>query len=310
MQTKALTARTRPVFWICMVALTLLSSPVSAEHIKKGISLCINTVIPAVFPFMIISSLIIVSGASGDLGSLLGKPLNFIFGIGTAGSCALSLGFLCGYPTGALSAVKLFDRGEMSKSELEYLLTFMNIPSAAFVISGVGASMLSSAELGIAIYVSVLISAVIVGLILRPFKSQKNKPKTTPHASPDKLSFSSVISESIWSAARNMLSVCACVITFSALSGTLCSCFPIPEIVKVAISGFLEVSSGAKIASSAPPAPFLCAAVCAWSGLSVHVQIISACRGRGISFIPFFVSKATQAIIAPAILLLYIEFCR
>ena len=310
MQTKVLYAKPRPLLWVGIIFLAILSSPLSAEYIKSGISLCINTVIPAVFPFMIISSLITVSGSAVDIGSFFKKPLEFLFGVDSAGACAISLGFLCGYPTGALTAVKLFDRGELSKSELEYLLTFMNIPSAPFVISGVGASMLLSKELGIAIYASVLLSAIIVGIILRPFNSQKNKIKAMPSPSSHKVPFSFVISESIWSAAKNMLGVCACVITFSALSGTLCSSFPMPELVKVAISGFFEVSSGTKIASTVPLAPVLCASVCAWSGLSVHFQIISACRGRGISFVPFFVSKAVQTFLAPALLLLYIGFCR
>ncbi len=302
-----------PVFWSAVIAATIIGSAVFSEYIKNGIELCINTVIPAVFPFMVISSLITVSDSAADIGSFFKVPLKLLFGANEHRSCIISLGLLCGYPVGALSAAEMFDRGEISKSEFEYLLTFINLPSAPFVIGGVGASMLFSRKMGIAIYASVILSAVIVGIILRPLKKSEKQLIKKAKVSHPRITLPYVITESISKAAKNMLLVCACVITFSALSGTLCSVLPLPDITKSMVSGFFEVSSGAKSASAlsnAAYAPLLCAAICAWSGLSVHFQIISACRGRGISFLPFFISKAVQAILAPAILSLYIGFCR
>ena len=302
-----------PVFWSAVIATAIIGSAVFSEYVKSGIALCINTVIPAVFPFMIISSFITVSGSAADIGSFFKVPLKLLFGANEHGACAISLGLLCGYPVGALSAAEMFDRGEISKSEFEYLLTFINLPSAPFVIGGVGASMLSSKDMGIAIYASIVLSAVIAGIILRPLKKSEKQPIKKAKVSLSRIPISYVITESISKAAKNMLLVCACVITFSALSGTFCSVLPIPDIAKAVISGFFEVSSGAKSASALSNtsyAPLLCASICAWSGLSVHFQIISACRGRNISFIPFFISKTVQAILAPAILSLYIAFCR
>lgn len=305
--------RLSPILWFGIIALAILSSSVSAEYVKSGISLCINTVIPSVFPFMIISSLITVSGAGAELGAFFRRPLRLMFGASSGGACAIALGFLCGYPVGAITAADMFDRGDISKNEFEHLLTFVNIPSAAFVIGGVGGSMLSSKKMGVAIYVCVLLSAITVGMIGRPFQKTKSIASAKINLNASRPPFSYVITESISRAAKSMLGVCACVVTFSALSGTLCAVLPITETLKAAVAGFFEVSSGAKTASSIQnelATPFICAAVCGWSGLSVHTQIISACRGREISFIPFFVSKAAQAVIAPALLLLYLKFCR
>ncbi len=300
--------RITPIFWSAVIVISIWGSSALAENVKNGISLCLGTVIPAVFPFMIISSLITVSGSSSDIGRFFEKPLRAIFGANANEACAISLGLLCGYPVGALSASEMFDRGEISKDEFEHLLTFINVPSAPFVISGVGMSMLSSKKMGLAIYTSIILSAMIVGFILRPWNKSKIKISKFNFPRP-RLPFSQVIIESISKAAKNMLLICACVISFSALSGVLCSVLPISDISKAILSGFFEVSSGAKNASIAAHAPLLCASICAWSGLSVHFQIISACRGRGISFIPFFISKAVQAAIAPFILFIYISFC-
>ena len=299
---------TSPILWIVIIAVTISDSTLLSEYVRGGLSLCLNTVIPSLFPFMIISALITVGGYASDIGRFFEKPLRLIFGTSPCASCATALGFLCGYPVGALSASEMLDSGDISKDELEYLLTFINVPSAAFVIGGVG-GMLSSRRLGMAIYISIILAAIISGMILRPFRVVKQKQiKNTPTRPKTRLSY--VVTEVISKGAKNMLGVCACVVTFSTLSGVICTTLPLPETFKAIISGFFEVASGAKAAATLPSAPFLCASICAFSGLSVHFQIISACRSRDISFVPFFISKSVQAILAPAILSLYITFCR
>ena len=300
--------------WTSVIALSLILSPKASEYVKNGISLCVGTVIPSVFPFMVISSLIIAVGAGRDLGALFSLPLKLIFGISKPAACPVFLGFVCGYPTGAFTAASMYDKGEISKKELERLLTFINVPGAAFVIGAVGGGMLSSTELGIAVYASVMLASVTVGAVGRLF-CKKSEIQLSSGECESGAPLSCAIPEAIRTAAANMMTVCACVVTFSALSGIICS-LPVisslPPEARAVITGFFEVSSGAKASSLASGiyAPLLASAVCAWSGLSVHMQIISACRGRGISFLPFFVSKAAQSLLSPLYLYIYLQFIR
>ena len=298
--------------WLSVIALFLVFSPKTAEHVRNGISLCLGTVIPSVFPFMVISALVVSSGAGRDLGALFSLPLRLIFGVSDAAACPVFIGLVCGYPTGAFTAAAMLDGGEITKKELSRLLTFINVPGAAFVIGGVGSGMLGSSGLGVAIYLSVLLSAVTVGVAGR-FFSKGNDGTSSARIVRESIPLSRAIPEAIRTAAVNMMNVSACVITFSVLSGMICSIPALgvaPPWIKAVISGFFEVSSGASAASLAPHpvAPLIAASVCAWSGLSVHMQIISACRGRDVSFTPFFISKAAQSIVAPAYLSLILHF--
>lgn len=318
MQTKEISLQSKKsavpsaLVWLSVIVFFLIFSPKAAELVKSGISLCIGTVIPSVFPFMVISALVVSLGAGRDLGALFSFPLRLIFGISSAAACPVFIGLVCGYPTGAFTAAAMLDKGEITKKELSRLLTFINVPSAAFVICGAGAGMLGSAKLGICIYVSVILSAVTVGVAGR--FSQKEGDRYIPFTRTGQgFPLSQAIPDAIRSAAVNMMCISACVITFSSLSGLICS-LPLissaPDWAKTVITGIFEVSSGARSASltQAPLSPLLVSSVCAWSGLSVHTQIISACRGRGISFTPFFVSKAAQAILAPAYLSAILHF--
>ena len=101
-----------PILWIAIIAVAISGSSLLSEYVKGGLSLCLSTVIPSLFPFMIISALITVGGYASDIGRFFEKPLRLIFGTSPCASCAAALGFLCGYPVGALSASEMLDSGD------------------------------------------------------------------------------------------------------------------------------------------------------------------------------------------------------
>lgn len=59
-------------------------------------------------------------------------------GLSGEGAYAFVLGLLCGYPMGAKLTADLYHAGKISRQESEYLLTFCNNPSPAFLVTYVG----------------------------------------------------------------------------------------------------------------------------------------------------------------------------
>ena len=114
-------------FWLmstfCFI-LILRNSDAAVEYMGRGLTLCAKTVIPSLFPFMVISELLVSSGAGEALGRLFSRMMRRIFGISGAGASALFLGSMCGFPVGAKTAVSLYDRGVISRSECQHLFTF------------------------------------------------------------------------------------------------------------------------------------------------------------------------------------------
>ena len=301
------------LIWMSIIILSLVFSSNTGEYVKSGIALCANTVIPSVFPFMVISSAIISLGTGRELGRIFSLPVKIVFGTSSAAACPIFLGAVCGYPVGAVTAASMYDKGELTKKEAGRLLTFINLPGAAFVINAVGENMLGSRKMGVAVYVSVLLSAVVAGSVGRLFYGKSPEIKQGASSPAPFMPVSGAITEAIWRAAKNMLNVCACVITFSAVSGAVFA-LPFfkasPQWLKAVLAGILEVSSGCMAASKATgiTACLLSASICSWSGLSVHMQIISACSGRDIPLLPFFISKAAQAVLSPLFLYIYLHF--
>ncbi len=282
---------------------------------KKGLKLCANTVIPSLFPFMVISELIVKSGLGAKVGKLLSKPVKWLFGVGEGGACAFILGIICGFPIGAKTISSMLERGEIEKDEAERALTFCNTPGSAFVISAVGVSLFGSLRLGVTLYACVILSAVIVGTVGRIFISKKTNstPSTsiasafrTPRSALPSASPVAIFTSSIQSSASSMLTVCALVAFFSSFVGCLGAVLEklgAPTTLTAAIFGFFELSSGVGMAADLPPmsAILLSSIALGWSGLSVHFQVMTVCSGQKLSFKPYLIAKFCQGIVCSSL---------
>lgn len=108
------------------------------------------------------------------------------------------------------------------------------------------------------------------------------------------------ISGAVTGAAESVISVCAFVIFFSALTGVLRALLErlgLDGAPSALLLGFFEMTGGVSAASALPlpQSVFLTAAVVGWSGLSVHFQLVALCKEQRLSFAPYFVSKLISA---------------
>ena len=153
------------VLCFALLLLLLVNSDVSLSEMKRGLSVCAGVLVPTLFPYMVISEMLVRADLGYYLGKILEQPMRRIFGISGSGAGALALGIICGFPIGAKTAVTLYSRGELSNNECKRLLAFCNYPSAPFVIFAVGKNLLGNTLLGLFLYVL----NVTFGLILSAF---------------------------------------------------------------------------------------------------------------------------------------------
>lgn len=290
---------------IFCLALILQSSATAISYMGQGLTLCASTVIPSLFPFMVLSELLVTSGGGEVLGKLCEKPVRKLFGISGASVCALMMGLVCGFPVGTKTAVSLCRRGLISPKELERLICFCNIPSSAFLINAVGVSLFGSRRFGLLLYAVCLLAAILTALLLRWI----SPPPATEECSapPVLLSGVNVFTHSVTAAATAMLHVCAYVVFFSALVGTLghlLHTWGADRTATALLFGLFELSGGVMQASAIPDrtmAMLLAAILCGWSGISVHLQILSLCDdlpdGTRISARPYVLCKLLQSVL-------------
>ena len=292
------------------IALLLKNPDISIQYVTRGLRLCCTAVIPTLFPFMVLSELLVRTGGGELMGRALAAPMRALFGLSGAGSCAFLLGAVCGFPVGTRAAVMLYDRGLLERSEAERLISFCNYPSSAFMISATGAALWQNRQLGAAMYASVLAAGVIAGIISgiparRAAKKEGVVPTDMPHIV--RKPQPTALSDSVTAAATSTLNVCAYVAFFSCVVG--CISHILARIspsrtVEAAIYSFFELTSGAAASAAVIPSHtgiLMCTAAAGWSGLSVALQVFSVCSSSERPhprMTAYLVSKAVQAPLA------------
>lgn len=292
------------------IALLLKNPDISIQYVTRGLRLCCTAVIPTLFPFMVLSELLVRTGGGELMGRALAAPMRALFGLSGAGSCAFLLGAVCGFPVGTRAAVMLYDRGLLERSEAERLISFCNYPSSAFMISATGAALWQNRQLGAAMYASVLAAGVIAGIISgiparRAAKKEGVVPTDMPHTV--RKPQPTALSDSVTAAATSTLNVCAYVAFFSCVVGCishiLARVSP-SRTVEAAIYSFFELTSGAAASAAVIPSRtgiIMCTAAAGWSGLSVALQVFSVCSSSERPhprMTAYLVSKAVQAPLA------------
>ena len=73
---------------LCCFSALLLLPEVSAQAARDAMLLCAQTLIPSLFPFFVLSSLLIACGASELLSALLSPLMRPLFGLSGTGAAA------------------------------------------------------------------------------------------------------------------------------------------------------------------------------------------------------------------------------
>lgn len=155
---------------LCATAALLHWPQESMAAVREGLNLCGNVILPSLFPFFVLSALIVELGLSQYLGKLLEPVMRPLFHLNGSCACALAMGFIGGYPVGARTAINLYQNGQCTKTEAERLLAFCNNSGPAFILGVVGAGVFGSSQVGLILYFTHVCASLLVGLIFRFYK--------------------------------------------------------------------------------------------------------------------------------------------
>ncbi len=261
------------------------------EAAKNAIDLCLSTVIPSLFPFFVCSGLLSALGFAALCSRILSPLMRPLFNLPGSGALTFALGILSGYPIGAATAAELYLSGQCTKTEAERMLAFCNNSGPLFVIGVVGSGYLKNPALGAILYASHIISAMLVGIVFRFYKtSAPTRPLLPPTALANKktalFSLGGIIDSSVFS----ILKVCGFVIFFAVLAATLPS-NPI-------LYSFIEITGGIKALSQYDGALLypLISFFLAFSGLSVMCQVWAITSSQELSLTPYVLGKLLQGV--------------
>lgn len=139
----------------------------------SGINLILFTVIPAIFPFLIITSIMNETNSTDFLSELAYPFIKRILGLSKNSGYVIIIGFLCGYPIAAKLCSDLVNDNKITLAEGNYLLTFINNASPSFIISYIATNLMHSSISSYKLIICIYLPSFITAIIFNPYFRHK-----------------------------------------------------------------------------------------------------------------------------------------
>lgn len=285
-----------------VMALLLVRSAVAGEAVRRGLTLCARSVIPALFPYFVVSGLFTSLGFAEGVGRRLAPVTEHLFGVSGAGASALFLGLLGGYPVGGRTAGQLYRAGRLEKDEAQRLLAFCNNAGPSFILGVVGLGCFQSLRAGVLLYVIHALSAVLVG-VLQKKKGRPRRSAPRPLSPPEKILPAFI--RSVQDSAGAMVRICGFVVFALVVQALLAE---LTGITHPAALGFIELTGGVVRLGSSPSDFVWAATLLGWGGLSVHGQTAAVLAGTGLRMDRYFLGKLLQAAVSAVLAYMAVRF--
>lgn len=341
-RTSPLSDRTRRIRRLCAVAcaaalllLLALRPQRYAAACAEGIALWAKVVLPALFPFLVLTAWIARSSMIVGLGRKL-SPLLRRCGLPAASAGAFLLSIVSGYPVGSRVVADLQRRGEIGRADAERLSILCSTSGPMFILGSVGSAMFGGGKAGAVLLTAHLFGVLAVALPVLLFRNRSAaaEPSPSPAAqrsaarairAPQARAPSDTLGETVREAVLSVL----CVGGFIALANVaLCAAedllllAPLRALAELCLRpfgaqacaegivyGLIEATRGcaALAAADAAGLPFAAFAI-TFGGASILAQQLAFLRPVGVRAGRFIAVKAAQGCAAALFCALLLAF--
>lgn len=294
----------------------------TANAAKSGLMLCADSVIPALFPFFVLSGYIMESSIADYAELALRRIMPPLFRLNGACAAPVALGIIGGYPIGAYTTVHLYKKHLCTKDEANRLLMFCNNSGPAFILGAVGSAVFNNVKIGALLFFIHVLASLILGIAAGMRGASANTRNFEFPKKTRAVSFSSAFSASIGSALKTSLNISAFIVFFSValrllnlfhiipaisnMLGQLLSPFGLnSDAVSVLLTGSVEMTTGLFNLSaqnlSIQKSFILAAFMLGFAGFSIHAQTISFISGSDLSIKGYILGKLLHGVLSAII---------
>ena len=223
---------------LALLCLGLLGHPQAAvQGFADGVRLCMGSLLPALFPFLVICEMLSSLSFSLPLLRNAGRRLGLQ---SEAAAMALLASWLGGYAICAKMTAALCKEGKISSRDGTLLLLLGCCSGPGFVVGYIGGLLLHNTSLGLLLYGMQLAANFLAAACCFPFLPPAGAASIPQSAARKAVSLPQAISAAV----SSCLNLCGCVIFFRILQSVLLVCLPLPEKVTPFFSAACEVTAG------------------------------------------------------------------
>jgi len=285
---------------VLFIAALFYRADIVTQAILSAMDGFLHKMLPILFPYMIISRILISQNLLAPLSYIF--PMYRLFRLPSSTIPVFWLGNLCGFPIGAKMTAFLHKQGEISSEEASRLCAISGNASPAFIVQAVGVLLWNDTCFGIYLFSIQISFSLICGIILGKLGETHDNHTLSAREYTTEC-FSKSFCFAVTESASACVALCGYIVCFSALL----SLFPFEGVLKTAAAGILECTAGLEDAAmlGGYAGMFFTGFSLGWGGLCITAQIIYVLSDTGISIRPFVRTKFLQGIICGTASVLY-----
>ena len=316
----------RYVFLSLLILLVIVCYALNPKYYMQqtlnGFQVFFTNVFPALFPFFVFSKILTGLNCVGDFSMLFKKVTKKLYNTSGISAYVLFMSVISGYPVGAKVVSELYNENQLSKEEVNRVITFTSTSGPLFVIGTVGVSLLNSFKCGVIMLVCHIIASLINGLIYRNKNYKKEKIETKYANNFIKPNINKVISESIYNSVISILLVGAYIVVFFVIISMLNNfCVFKPFIIvfekfgidssisNAILNGTVELTRGCIDVSmldiSLKLKTIICGTLISFGGLSVAFQGFAFLQNCNVKFLYYIKQKISHSVISLVLLIIF-----
>ena len=267
-------SRILPICLVPLFGLAIWRSDLVVSGAKDGISLCLQVIIPAIFPFLFLSMLLCSCWTGMDVAIL--RPLCRITGIPSSEQSILLFALIGGYPVGAQVVTQSYRNGRITLHQAKRLLAFCNNAGPSFIFGLIG-TIFESALAPVLLWLIHIGSALAVGILL------PNK-RTIAHSAVTgkKENVSQILLRSV----KTTGAICGWVVLFRIVIAMIDERIIVQNpVIRAVVIGCTELSNGCVMLSNITSEPdrfVVASGLLAAGGLCVALQTVSVTDSIGL----------------------------
>lgn len=268
---------------IIIVVCIIFQNKAVTYNIGDAITLWKNKIFPSLFPFMILSSLLVNYGFLNLTNKFVGPLMRKLFNLSENTSYVFVMSLLSGFPSSSMYAKELYQNNIITKEETFKIVLFTHFSNPIFIFA-----MISKKPL-LVLTVHYLTN-VLIGILIRDrnVKVGKNKyQELIPE------NFFVVFSKAIKKSIENLLYILGVIVFFFMLSTILNN--PLANIV-------LELSQGLNFINVYFSNPQLIASLSAFllsfGGFSVHMQTYGILSELNFPYLKYLKTRLFHALLS------------
>lgn len=282
------------------------------NSVSYSFNIWINNIFPSLFPFFVLSEILINYGFVELVSELLKPIFEKLFKINGNAAFVFIMSMLSGFPSNAKYTKELYLQGKLNEKEATKILMFSHFSNPLFILGTIAITFLNDKRLGLLIMFSHYFSNIIIGIIFRNYNPSKlNKNKFSIKNSILKMhnkrinndkKIGAIITNALTNSINTLLLILGVITTFLIITTIIDNNFHLNLFNKSLLSGILEMTQGLKHVSLLNISNYyksiLITAILSFGGLSVHTQVISIISDTKIRYTPFLISRIIHVIVS------------